>query len=409
MLLLSGKERTEMNYTLMHKTTPVLRLVIDGDTGTISGVGEAFSPEHLPVGIPHSDGRKALNDWWTGRAIPASRSGLREALETLRISSPQLLLTKCYGLSLSDQYWVRPENSGLRWEDINFFDHTFSEDVGNILFGEARDGEGFDLVSPDNTSDGWLQKKWIIADGKRCLVKGGSGATRQEPYNEVLASLIMERLGIPHSPYTLAIRDEYPYSVCEDFITAQTELVSAWHILQTRKQPNHVSLYRHYLDCCGELGIPGIVDALDRMLTVDYIIANEDRHLNNFGAVRNADTLEWTGAAPVFDCGTSMWCLKPTTMIRPLAKLPSKPFKKDHAEQIGLVTSFDWLDIDALYGVDEAFSEILRGSDFIDGPRRDALCYGLRKRVEMLGETVKQRNDPSIMPKPYRGRDGRER
>jgi hypothetical protein len=313
-------------------------------------------------------------------------------LETLRISTPQLLLTKCYGLSLSDQYWICPEGSGLCWDDINFFDHSFSEDVGNILFGEARDGVGFDLASPDNTSDGWLKKKWIIVDGKRCLIKGGSGAIRQEPYNEALASLIMERLGISHVPYTLAIRDEYPYSVCEDFITPQTELVSAWHILQTRKQPNHISLYQHYLDCCAKLGIPGITDALDRMLTVDYIIANEDRHLNNFGAIRNADTLEWISAAPVFDCGTSLWCSEPVAMIRSRITLPSKPFKKDHAEQIGLVTSFDWLNLNALRGVDEAFSEILKGSAFIDNARRDALCYGLRKRTEMLAEVVKARN-----------------
>lgn len=34
-------------------------------------------------------------------------------------------------------------------------------------------------------------------NGKRCLIKGGSGATWQEPYNEVIASRIMERLHIP--------------------------------------------------------------------------------------------------------------------------------------------------------------------------------------------------------------------
>jgi hypothetical protein len=55
------------------------------------------------------------------------------------------------------------------------------------------------------------------------------------------------------------------------------------------------------------MGIPGTRDAIDCMLTVDYLIVNEDRHLNNFGAVRNADTLEWVAPAPVYDCGISMW------------------------------------------------------------------------------------------------------
>jgi hypothetical protein len=394
----------------MHKSNPVLNMEIDEITGIITAIYDVISEKHLPVGIAHAYGdvsRQALNSWWTGRSIPASRSGLREALEVMGISSPHLLLTKGFGLSLSDQYWVCPENSGLKWEAINFFDNAFSDDVGNILFGEAIRGDDIDLASPDNTSDGWLKKKWVIVESKRCLIKGGSGATRQEPYNEVLASLIMKRLDIPHIPYTLTIRDEYPYSVCEDFIAAETELVSAWHILETHKRPNHISLYQHYLDCCAALGIPDVKDALDRMFTVDYIIANDDRHLNNFGAIRNTDTLEWLGAAPVFDCGTSMWCSEPTAMIKPRAKLPAKPFKKDHGEQIGLVSSFVWLNLSSLQGIDEDFSEILKGSAFIDTARRDALCYSLRKRVEMLAEVVATRNAPQLI-RPVRKSD-RER
>jgi hypothetical protein len=309
----------------------------------------------------------------------------------MRISSPQLLLTKCFGLSLSDQYWVRPESKDLRWEDVNFFDNIFSEDVGNILFGQIPNGDAFSLMSPDNTSDGWLRKKWKVIGGGRCLIKGGSGATRQEPYNEVLASAIMQRLGVAHVPYTLMLIDEYPYSVCEDFITAQTELISAWHIAQTRKRDNSVSAYQHFLNCCDALKIPGVREDLDKMLSVDYVIANEDRHLNNFGAVRNADTLEWVGLAPVFDCGTSLWHDMPTTMIRPVAQTPSKPFRSSHDEQIKLVGDFGWYDFSAFEGIGEVFSEILAGSPFIDDARRSALCQGLEKRAEMLSGYVKER------------------
>jgi len=368
---------------------------IDEGAGTIIELGELHAPERLPVGVPCTGDtvdRITLNSWWLGRSIPASRSGLRGALDALQITAPQLLLTKCYGLSLSDQYWVNPEGSGLKWEDVNFFDNSFSEDVGNILFGEVPDKDEFNLMSPDNTSDGWLKKKWIIADGKRQLIKSGSGTTRQEPYNEVLASEVMRRLDIPHVPYKLMLIDEYPYSVCEDFITSETELISAWYITQVHNKPNHVSSYQHYLDCCKALGIPGMSDAIDKMLTLDYLIVNDDRHLNNFGAIRNANTLEWIGAAPVFDCGTSMWCSEPTAMIRPIAKQPSKPFRSNHAEQIKLVSSFKWLDIKALSGIDEEFREILKDSVTIYDTRRSTLCFGLRKRVEQLGAYVKSRN-----------------
>jgi hypothetical protein len=123
---------------------------------------------------------------------------------------------------------------------------------------------------------------------------------------------------------------------------------------------------------------------IDKMLALDYLIVNEDRRLNNFGAVRNADTLEWIGLAPVFDCGTSLWHDKPNAMIRPLAKAPSKPFRNSHDEQIKLIGDFGWLNFHSLKGIGEAFSDILADSPFIDSARRDALCFGLSKRAEML-------------------------
>ena len=88
-------------------------------------------------------------------------------------------------------------------------------------------------MSPDNTLDGWLKKKWAILDGERCLIKGGSGVTQQEQYNEVLASRGMDRLKIPRVSYALMLQDSRLYSICRNFITSQTELIPAWYIMQT--------------------------------------------------------------------------------------------------------------------------------------------------------------------------------
>lgn len=387
-------ESWNKTYTLMHKNEPVAEIELDEATVSISAIGQVYAKQHVPVGIPVKRGkidRAALNEWWRGRAIPASRDGIKEALIELNLSTTQKLLDKSYGLSLSDQYWIRPSASDLRWNAINFFDNPFSEDVGNVLFGKDS-SDVMSLMSPDNTSDGWLKKKWAIMDGKRCLVKGGSGATQQEPYNEVIASKIMERLGIPHVPYTLVEQEDYPYSMCENFITPQTELITAWYVMHTQQKPNHVSVYQHYVNCCEALGIPGIVEALDRMIVVDYLIANEDRHQNNFGVIRNAETMEWIGPAPIYDSGSSLWFSKPLGLIRADGKLTCKPFKQDHNEQIKLVTSFDWLDLSALDGVEEEVRDIFRGSLFVDEARSDAICLALRGRIERLREMVYSRN-----------------
>jgi hypothetical protein len=78
-------------------------------------------------------------------------------------------------------------------------------------------------------------------------------------------------------------------------------------------------------------------------------------------------------------------------LIHSGAKVPCKPFKTTHEEQIGLVRSFDWLDLNALYGMDEEFRELTRGSVFIDTARRDVICTALRNRVEVLAGIVNSR------------------
>ena len=183
------------------------------------------------------------------------------------------------------------------------------------------------------------------------------------------------------------MQEDFPYSVCEDFITTDTELISAWYVMQTQKKENHVSIYQHYLNCCEDLGIAGVQDALDRMLVVDYLLINEDRHQNNFGVIRNANTLVWQGAAPIYDSGTSLWFDTPTPMIRAEApRVTAKPFKTSHEEQIKLVSSFDWIDWDALTDLDELFQSVTEGSMFVDDARRTAIGAALRKRVQMLKE-----------------------
>ncbi len=384
-------------YILMHKDNPVAALEIDEASGVISAIGEVYAEEHIPLGITVKRGRierSELNDWWKGRAIPASRSGIKTVLEDLQIATTQRLLEKCLGLSLSDQYWICPQSRNLKWSEINFFENNFSDDMGNILFGKVSSGEmilndEISLMSPDNTSDGWLKKKWKIINGKRCLIKGGSGAIQQEPYNEVIASKIMERLDIPHVKYSLIMEEEYPYSICEDFITPQTELISAWYVMQTEKKPNHISVYQHYVNCCEKLGIPKIKESLDQMMVVDYLIANEDRDQNNFGVIRDVKKLNFIGSAPLFDSGTSLWFDKPTPMIGRTAKLQCKPFKNTHEEQIKLVSSFEWLDISKLNGIEEEFRELVRASIFIDNIRCDAILQSNERTSKFIEKSYR--------------------
>lgn len=347
----------------MHKNIAVADIEIDEAIGGITAIDNISAKEHLPIGVLHplrhneTVDRYALNHWWTGRSIPASRMGIADALDTLGVYNTKLLLTKCLGLSLSDHYWIKPYDMDVTWDNVNFFDNDFSDDIGDVLFGMNCKKSGFDFLSPDNTSDGNLQKRWKIIDEKRCLLKSGSAPFRQQPFNEVIATIIMNRLAMDHVPYSVTWIENKPYSVCEDFVTKNTELISAWRLMRLRPKANHENEYLHYVNICNELGID-IVPAFDRMIVLEYIIANEDRHFNNFGLLRNADTLEWLGAAPIYDSGTSLWYDTATVNISSYDVL-SKPFKKMHSEQLKLVSSFDWLDISKLDDIENEILDIL--------------------------------------------------
>lgn len=378
-----------MTYTFMHQDLPVADLEIDDASGFIKKINRVYSTEHLPVGVLVKNGivdRAAWNQWWADRSIPASRSGIREALETLEIADTKMLLMRCLGLSLSDQYWIKPADQTLTWQQVNFFDHDFSEDIGDVLFGAHVKKVEFDFRSPDNTSDGCLKKRWKIIHGERCLIKGGSNPFRQQPFNEVIASELMQRLRVRHTAYSLMWSEGVPYSICKDFITKDTDLVSAWRLMQTQKKNNSTSVYQHFINCCESTGID-VVPSLDRMIVVDYLIANEDRHLNNFGLIRNAKTLDWVEFAPIFDSGSSLGYDKIPGEIRAEIGIVCKPFKRNHEEQLKLVSSYDWIPFENLTDIKDVICEILsdeRAEEFIEEKRVKAIADSVENRIQKL-------------------------
>lgn len=245
------------------------------------------------------------------------------------------------------------------------------------------------MISPDSTSDGWLKKRWKIIDVRRCLLKSGSNPFQQEPLNEVLASVVCQRLNIPHVPYSLTWQNGLPYSVCEDFITETTDLVSAYQICKTIPMKDGDDLYKHFMNCCQVLDIPSATVSVDQMLVLDYIIINSDRHFGNFGAIRDAETLEWISFAPLFDNGTSLWCTTQNEYINPEASLESATFRQKHSEQLALMQSFDWINFKALNDISDEFNTILSESSIISEERRRFLSQAIKRRVELLEEYVR--------------------
>jgi hypothetical protein len=372
-----------VKITLMNKNTPLMSLDIDIKTSYVKEILKIHNAEPMPISV-YSDDETTLGEnftqWWNGRSIPASRRQLRERLQELHVSAMAEIINKSFGLSLSDQYWIKPLHADIAWKDINFFTNAFSTDMGEFLIDNRFNGD-LDMNSPDNTSDGLIQKKWIIEDGVRYLMKTGTPPFVQEPFNEVIGSLVLACMSVPYVEYTLAEDDHRYYSRCRNFIDENHEYVSAYYLCKslcfeegTPKEERLRRAMEHYRIHDGEKFV-------QQMLCLDFLIMNVDRHWGNFGFIRNVSTLEIECPAPIFDNGNSLWY--------DMAHIPkrfdkAKTFRNKHRTQIKLVRDFSGIDFSALKAVSTRAKEILDGNKNLQGGRSEEIAQSIHERIHML-------------------------
>lgn len=384
----------------MNKNTEVLMADYDTANGVFSKIYDIYNIDYAPYilksfyikdDIDNSPFRTNISEWFKSRGIPSWRDKLDILLHRLNISAPSELLDKSFGLSLSDQYWIKPYNIDVKYDDINFFDNDFdySEFLEASLSKNSKTiVKKSALKTPNNTTDGMLRKAWIIEDGTRYLLKGGYKNELLQPFNEVLASEICKRLGFNHVEYTLDIYKDMVVSKCPCFINKDTELVTCHQIRNDMDRHNNIDDYEDYINILEENGIKNARIEMENMYILDFLIMNEDRHLNNFGIIRNVNTLKWLCCAPIFDNGQSLnieYYDDNELHISGEGRFfyEVKPFD----EIIKVVEDIKRIDIDKLDGIVEWFDDLLHKYQYITNfsdTRINKLCILLNRQINKL-------------------------
>ena len=370
-------------YTLMNRTYEVLDFDYDIVKRKFAWSGEFKDRDRAPIGIASPRAKSAstydLENWWNHRTIPATRPGITEKLEALGYERTADIAIDTLGFSLSDQYWIRPEGSSLDWHDLNFFENDFGDGLN-----DADMLSGVGLKNPDNTSDGDLPKKWLCDAEERILLKGSS-ALGQEPFNEVIATNLFSRYlqRDEYIDYTTREFGNQIVSECSCFINSHEEYVPAWHVVEATKKANHIDYYHHYIDSCLKFGIEDIEHNLEKMIILDFIIMNHDRHYRNFGLIRNIDDLTWR-VAPLFDTGNSLLCDTGLYDLKHVYfKYTSKPFYKDPKRQLRLASDFSWINVDKLDGFIEFIQETLSADESLS-QRSPYINKAVEKQIEIV-------------------------
>lgn len=388
-----------MDCVLYKKNIPILRFTQDAEKN-ITSIPKIFNELHIP---PHLflngvvDARneyalcQKLEEFFNNRIIPYTRRSFKDMLTELEISSAEELAERSFYLSLSDQYWVCPaEDMGkLWWDDINFFTNEYDSAIGLRLISNSKSlNKNSNSFSPDNTTSGELPKRWVRKDGINYLEKSGTGTEQQEPLNEVLASEICRRLKIAYIPYTLEIRDEQYFCLCADIATPSIEMIPMdsiyqdIHLLEGGKYD-----YAKLIERCDFLGIPNAEKDLLKIILLDFIIANEDRHSFNISFLRNSDTLEWLGVAPVYDSGKSMFVGRLGFEIEKTSSfsIPSKPFEETQRKQFDILPMeliADDIDLSRLDGITDWYESFLAPLRRLPSEKKAALVKALGERIK---------------------------
>ena len=303
-----------MQVYLINKDNIVLKAEINNQN--FDKVIEVYDINYAPLQLfnAYYDKSKSLavvlNKWFKGRRIPSWRKDLERLLNNLGVASIEELLLKSYGLSLSDCYWIKDCNSNITWKDINFFDNDFEyEGYLEATYCDNVSSK-ISLISPNNTTDGMISKAWIIDDGIRKLIKGTYTSSNQEPINEYITTKICNRLNIECVNYKIDIYKNRLVSVCDNVLNGNEEFISAYDVFTSKKKDNQLNDYTHYVSILESYGIKDVKKKLSDMYLVDYIMMNYDRHMKNYGVIRDVNTLSITRLIPIFDTGQSLNCDK---------------------------------------------------------------------------------------------------
>lgn len=378
-------------FTLLNKNIKVVDFIYDENEHVIVDFERNYplNEKYAPFGLitDNNIDKIKFNTWWKNRQIPASRNGLKDVLYNSNIYDKDnfdLLDSKAYCLSLSDQYWVKRYDDNIVWENINFFDNAFSEDIGKILFNGGKSKLNLNLNTPDMTSNGNYEKRWKIINGDRYLLKAGSKIYNQEPFNELIATKLYERLlnNDEYVSYSVIYDGDRAISKCKNFVTKDTELVPAWKVNEYFEFENYENKYTHYINSLNKLGIHNAETLINKMIVCDFILANKDRHFNNFGVIRDVNTLEFIKVAPIFDNGCSLWYDENDMYVGEF--FLTKPFDDYEKNQIKLVKNLEWFDETKLDGFIDEVRSILLSNKLISVERIEKIVIEINKRIEYV-------------------------
>lgn len=270
---------------------------------------------------------KRLESWLEHRAIDSHRVNSRLLKKALRLKEKDDFSTviSVNAVTITDTYWVKEIGSSLTYEDVRFKDDFFAElalSGGYDNFNNASNSKN--KRTPELTNTGSFEKCWKLINGAWFMYKT---ANDMQMFSELFTYKLGKKLGFNMADYQMG----EGYIKTRDFTNnAGVNFEPMFdYVNDDDDYAVSLSVIQKYCPCA--------VGDYIRILFMDTLVANLDRHTFNYGFLRNADTGEYIGLAPNFDNNLSLISLsyprnverKNDILIRLLVELINDNFGLD--------------------------------------------------------------------------------
>lgn len=229
--------------------------------------------------------------WLETRAIDSHRANSRLLKKALRLKEKDDISTVLYvnAVTITDNYWIKPLDSKLKYDNVRFSDDYFA---GLALKGSYasfnKAANSKHSKTPELTNIGSFEKCWKLIDGKWWMFKA---ANHDEQFSELFIYRLGKALGMNMAVYE---RGNKCVKSLDFTNNASVNFEPAFTFMGDNEDYEDVA--NRLEELC-----PQAVGDFVKMIFLDTVVANPDRHTANFGLLRNTQTGEMIGFAPIFD------------------------------------------------------------------------------------------------------------
>lgn len=260
-----------------------------------------------------------LRDWLANRVLSLSRENAKVILnvtnlpQTLKTDDRLKIVIACRAMNMEDSFWLRKENENLEFQDVHIRNHSLSEKSYDVAILGHHISATANELQADLSTTGLFPKYWKRENNNVYMLKtdniGGAAVAA-----ELCACRILEQVTPNVICYNEVEIDHRKFTKSLCIADDQISLVHAQEILD----------YCTHTGCAFEPG-----KEFADMVVCDYVVANTDRHNENWGFTVLNTTNTIDGCAPLYDFNQCLLADKFGTNIDDLVYEPTGLTFKD--------------------------------------------------------------------------------